>query len=69
LALSATMSVHLFMAKNTIEKIRERGHGALIAVGGYVFNEDPNLANVVGADFYAPGPEKAMEKATELLSK
>lgn len=68
LALSATMSPHLFMVKSTIEKTRERGHKTLIAVGGYIFNEDPNLQKVVGADIYAPGPEEALELVNQQLA-
>ncbi|WP_342555393.1 cobalamin-dependent protein [Paenibacillus sp. FSL R7-0652] len=68
-AISVTMTYHLHLAKDLIERIRNHPETAhvKVMVGGYPFNIDPELWRTVGADGFAPGAEEAVAVAERLL--
>ncbi|WP_434751757.1 cobalamin B12-binding domain-containing protein [Paenibacillus amylolyticus] len=68
-AISVTMTYHLHLARELIERIREHAEIAhvKVMVGGYPFNIDKNLWRTVGADGYAPSAEDALAMAERLL--
>ncbi|SCZ05177.1 Methanogenic corrinoid protein MtbC1 [Paenibacillus polysaccharolyticus] len=70
IAISVTMTYHLHLAKELIERIRNHAETAhvKVMVGGYPFNIDKELWRTVGADGYAPGAEEAVAIAERLLN-
>ncbi|MEP6766847.1 MAG: cobalamin-dependent protein [Gemmatimonadaceae bacterium] len=70
LAISATMTFHIPLVAELIERVR--GADSLkhvkILSGGYPFNIESELWRQVGADGYAPGAEQAIASAHALMS-
>ncbi len=68
LAISATMSNEIFLVKKLIEQVKERGFTNLkIIVGGNIFNMNPKLVELVGADGYGKDAIEGLEIANELV--
>lgn len=69
LAVSATMTQHLFSVADVIGVVRSHPdcQGVKILVGGYPFNVDPFLWKRVGADGYAIDAPKAILVANRLV--
>jgi methanogenic corrinoid protein MtbC1 len=69
IAISVTMTFHLHLAKELIERIRSHAEIAhvKVMVGGYPFNIDKDLWRTVGADGYAPGADEAVAIAERML--
>jgi methylmalonyl-CoA mutase cobalamin-binding domain/chain len=70
LAVSATMSFHIKLVADLIERVRDVDsiRQIKILVGGYAFDIDPELWRSIGADGYAPGPEDAVAVAHGLVA-
>ncbi len=70
-SLSVTMAYHLEELKSLIKSIRhnKKTSQVKIIVGGYIFNQTPELWKKVGADGYAEDAEKAIQKANKLIKK
>ncbi|MGQ8871683.1 cobalamin B12-binding domain-containing protein [Paenibacillus sp. TSA_86.1] len=68
-AISVTMTYHLHLARELIERIRDHAEIAhvKVMVGGYPFNIDKDLWRTVGADGYAPGADEAVAIAERML--
>ncbi len=69
LAISATIPIHLRRVERLIRSVRkekELDH-VRILVGGYLFNTDPGLWQLVGADGHALGARHAVELANGLM--
>jgi len=70
LAISAALTSHLRMVRESIEKIRSSGFTDIpVLVGGYAFQDEPDLWKIVGADGYAPSAEEAVIAAGELIGR
>ena len=69
LAISATIPAHTGKVRRLIATLRESevGSKTLIVVGGYPFNQSPQLWRSVGADGYASDADEALEVAAALL--
>jgi len=71
-ALSTTMSLHVHLVIDLIDRIRDVfGRKITIMVGGYAFNQHANLWKDVGADAYAKSADAAvsvMQDVTASLS-
>lgn len=67
IAISATTSSQLYMAKSLIESIRNLYVKSKIIVGGYVFNQAHGTYLYVEPDGYAPDAVSALEVAEQLL--
>ncbi len=52
LGLSCSLSFNVRYVKETVEKARSAGFSGAVIVGGRMFNIEPNLKNIVGADFH-----------------
>lgn len=70
IAISATMTFHVHLVQDLIEKIRtnESTKHVKIIVGGLPFNIDRELWKRVGADGFAPDANEAVEVATSLVA-
>ncbi|MDN4616633.1 cobalamin-dependent protein [Paenibacillus sp. PsM32] len=70
IAISATMTFHVHLVQDLIEKIRaeESTRDVKIIVGGLPFNIDRELWKRVGADGFAPDANEAVEIATSLVA-
>lgn len=70
LAVSTTMTFHIAEVVELIQKVRaSKGcENVKIMVGGYPFNIDRNLWQVVGADCYSSDSEDAVIRALELTN-
>jgi len=68
-AISVTMTFHVHLVHELIEKIRasEKTAHIKIIVGGLPFNIDQGLWKLVGADGYAPDANKAIQLADTLV--
>ncbi|WP_046215291.1 cobalamin B12-binding domain-containing protein [Paenibacillus wulumuqiensis] len=68
-AISVTMTFHVHLAHELIEKIRasEKTRHVKIIVGGLPFNIDQGLWKLVGADGYAPDANAAIQLADTLI--
>lgn len=68
LAISAIMSNEIFLVKKLIEQIRELCFDNVkIIVGGNIFNMNPKLAGLVGADGYGKDTVDGLETANKLV--
>lgn len=67
IAISATTSTQLYLAKSLIESIRNLNVKSKIIVGGYVFNQARGTYLYVEPDGYAPDAISALEMAEQLL--
>jgi methanogenic corrinoid protein MtbC1 len=69
MAISATMSFHVYLVKELIDDIRnhEQSRHTKIIVGGLPFNIDPELWKNVGADGHAYNAKDAISQARELM--
>ncbi|MBC9783113.1 cobalamin B12-binding domain-containing protein [Heliobacterium chlorum] len=70
LAVSATMTFHVRMVAELIQKVRssELGKTLKIMVGGYPFNVEPELWQKVGADAFARDAKEAVSVAKALIT-
>lgn len=68
LAISVTGTQYFHLAKWCIDDARDSGHadGVKILVGGLAFNRIPGMADLVGADAYAPNALEALQLADKL---
>lgn len=68
LAISATIPMHISRVRNLIAAVRadEATRHTPILVGGYPFNQSPQLWRNVGADGYAPDADQALQVAAYL---
>ena len=62
LAISATMTFHVKLVAELIERVRaiDSGRHIKVMVGGYPFNIEPELWREVNADGYAPNAKQAI---------
>jgi MerR family transcriptional regulator, light-induced transcriptional regulator len=69
LAISATISYHVEAVRELIGAVRRdpAAGRVTILVGGYPFNQDPQLWHTVGADGYAPDAQQAIALANRLV--
>jgi methanogenic corrinoid protein MtbC1 len=69
LAVSATLSCHVAAVRTLIRAVRldPAAAGVKVLVGGYPFNQDPQLWRTVGADGWAPDAREAVSFAWQLL--
>ena len=69
LGISATMTFHISIAADLIERVRASAAGpqVKILVGGYPFIKSPELWRKIGADGFAPDAQGAIEAANALL--
>jgi len=69
LAISVTMATHLGQVSALIDGLRqqERIGQTRVLVGGYPFNQSPNLWQKMGADGYAANAQNALRAAEEAL--
>lgn len=69
LAISATMTFHIKLVVDLIERVRavDADKKIKILVGGYPFNIEGNLWRQVGADGCAPDAERAIVTANSLV--
>jgi methanogenic corrinoid protein MtbC1 len=67
LAISVTIPFNVNKAKDTITSVRSKSElaGMKIMVGGRVFNENPELWAVTGADGFAPNLQSARRLAAQ----
>ncbi len=66
LALSCSMIVHVERIRATIAALRAHGFTLPVIVGGFPFNLSPRLAQLVGADGYAPNAAAAIAEGHRL---
>jgi len=69
LVLSATLDVQIPLVRETISMVRERAdQNVRVLVGGYAFDQAPDIASTVGADAYTKSVTAALEIGNELTS-
>jgi methanogenic corrinoid protein MtbC1 len=70
LAISTTMTFHIKLVVDVIERVRavDTGRSIKILTGGYPFNIEPELWRQVGADGYAPNAEQAITIVNTLMA-
>ena len=67
LILSATLDVQLPQVKDTIQEIRQRCEKSIkVMVGGYAFDQAPDMAKTIGADAYTTSVIAAVETGIKL---
>jgi methanogenic corrinoid protein MtbC1 len=67
LILSATLDVQLPQVKDTIQEIRQRCEKSIkVMVGGYAFDQAPDMAKTIGADAYTTSVIAAVEAGIKL---
>lgn len=67
LAVSATMSNEIFLVKRLIENLKSSSSSNIkTIVGGNIFNINPELASLVGADAYGKDADHGLEQACKL---
>jgi len=69
LVLSATLDTQITNVKTAVEAVRSRTENPVrILVGGYAFDQAPELASTVGADAYTATAQDAIAKGIELAT-
>jgi methanogenic corrinoid protein MtbC1 len=70
LGISATMTFHVRVVADLIERVRasELGRDTRILVGGYPFNIAPDLWQQIGADGTAHDAQQAVDLANRLVA-
>jgi methanogenic corrinoid protein MtbC1 len=70
LAVSATITLHVSAVAELIASVRDsEASDVRVLVGGYPFNQVPDLWCQVGADGYAADAEAAIDVAEALVSR
>lgn len=67
LGLSVTLDSHVPAAREVVRLLREQASHISVGVGGAVIAAHPQLADVIGADFYAEDAIQALARANELV--
>jgi len=69
LGISCTMDTQIQTVRKIIDGIREVDNCIKITVGGYCFNKKPELAEAMGADFWALDAKETVALSKSILDK